>query len=104
MAHRSVVGVGVVPVALLVAFLSVFWLWMLIACLSRDYREFGTLIAGDKSADKLLWLGLILFLPIAGAIGYHVGVRRRPPSCAARRATRGAGHPAFAAGAAASAE
>ena len=67
------------PLALLPALVLVFWLWMLIDCLSRDYREFGTLITGDRSADKLLWLGLILFLPIAGAVAYHVGVRRRPP-------------------------
>ena len=51
---------------------------MLIDCLARDYREFGTLITSNKSADKLLWFLLILFLPLIGAIAYHIAVRRRP--------------------------
>jgi len=51
---------------------------MLIDCLARDYREFGTLVTSDKSADKLVWILLILFLPLIGAIAYHISVRRRP--------------------------
>ena len=53
---------------------------MLIDCLARDYREFGTLITSDKSADKLVWLLLIFLIPIIGAIAYHISVRRRPRS------------------------
>ena len=56
----------------------IFWIWMLVDCLARDYREFGTLITSNKSADKLVWILLILFLPIIGAIAYHISVRRRP--------------------------
>ena len=66
------------PVALALLALPLFWLWMLVDCLSRDCREFGTLITGDRAADKLLWVLLILVLPVVGAIAYHVGVRRRP--------------------------
>jgi ABC-type multidrug transport system fused ATPase/permease subunit len=68
----------VLPVVVAVVALFIFWLWMLADCLSRDYREFGTLITSDRSADKLLWVLLVLLLPLVGAIAYHIGVRRRP--------------------------
>ena len=70
-----VIAVGIIPLIALI-----FWIWMLIDCLARDYREFGTLITSDKSADKLVWVLLILFLPMIGAIAYHISVRRRPQS------------------------
>lgn len=66
------------PAGLFVLFLGVFWGWMLVDCLTRDYREFGTLLCADRSADKLFWLILILFLPLVGAIAYHIGMRRLP--------------------------
>ena len=74
------IGAMILPAAIIVLIWLVFWICMLIDCLARDYREFGTLITSDKSADKLLWLLLILFLPIIGAIAYHISVRRRPVS------------------------
>lgn len=61
-----------------IAWLTIFWLWMLIDCLARDHREFGTLIASDTSGDKLLWLLLILFTFVIGALAYHISIRRRP--------------------------
>lgn len=70
---------SILPLAALAAFLVLLWVWMLIDCLTRDYREFGALITSDRSADKLLWVLLIVLLPLVGAIAYHVGVRRRPP-------------------------
>jgi len=79
----NVIAIGpfaILPLAILAVIATVFWIWMLIDCLARDYREFGTLISSDKSADKLLWILLILFLPIIGAIAYHISVRRRPVS------------------------
>ncbi|HUW56753.1 MAG TPA: PLD nuclease N-terminal domain-containing protein [Planctomycetota bacterium] len=68
------------PVAFIVmaVWLGIFWLWMLIDCLGRDHREFGTLITTDNSADKILWLLLILFTTVIGAIAYHIVIRRRP--------------------------
>ena len=66
------------PLAIIVLIWLIFWICMLIDCLARDYREFGTLITSDKSADKLVWLLLILFTFIIGAIAYHISVRRRP--------------------------
>ena len=68
----------IVPVAIIILLALIFWIWMIIDCLARDYREFGTLITSDKSVDKLVWVLCILFLPIIGAIAYHISVRRQP--------------------------
>jgi len=65
-------------VGILIVWLAIFWLWMLIDCLARDPREFGTLITSDKSVDKIVWLLLILFTSVIGAFAYHIAVRRRP--------------------------
>ncbi|KPL01908.1 MAG: hypothetical protein AMK75_03540 [Planctomycetes bacterium SM23_65] len=68
-------GVGLTVMAIC---LGVFWVWMLIDCLARDHREFGTLITSDKSVDKIIWLLLILCTSVIGAFAYHIAVRRRP--------------------------
>ncbi len=68
----------IIPAAIVALIWLIFWIWMLVDCLARDYREFGTLITSNKSADKLVWFLLILFLPLVGAIAYHISVRRRP--------------------------
>ena len=44
---------------------SVFWLWMLIDCLKRDFK------------DKMLWVILLVFLNILGAILYFFFVKRK---------------------------
>ena len=68
----------ILPAAIIVLIWLIFWIWMLIDCLARDYREFGTLVTSDRSVDKILWLLLILFIPLIGAIAYHISVRRKP--------------------------
>ena len=65
------------PAVFLVVATVVFWLCMLISCIVRDYRDFGTIIPSDPAADKLVWVLLILFLPVIGAIAYHIAIRRR---------------------------
>ncbi len=67
-----------IPVAIIILLALIFWIWMLIDCLTRDYREFGTLIRSNKSADRLVWFLLILFTFIIGGIAYHISIRRRP--------------------------
>lgn len=67
----------VAPAAIAVIALPLFWLSMLISCLARDYRDFGTIIPNDPAADKMVWLLIVLFLPIIGAIAYHISIRRR---------------------------
>ena len=65
------------PLAFVGIVAGVFWLCMLVSCLARDYRDFGTLVPSDPAADKIVWLLIILFIPLIGAIAYHVAVRRR---------------------------
>ena len=46
----------------------VFWLWMLIDCLRRKFK------------DKLLWVLVIIFAGIIGAILYYFLVKRKTRS------------------------
>ena len=69
--------IAVPGLVFLAAIALVFWLCMLISCLARDSRDFGTIIPSDPAADKLVWVLLILFLPVIGAIAYHIAIRRR---------------------------
>lgn len=45
---------------------SIFWLWMLIDCLKRDFK---------KDSDKILWALVIFFLHFVGAVIYYFVVR-----------------------------
>ncbi len=45
----------------------IFWLWMLIDCLKRRMDKF----------DKLIWILVLIFLHILGAILYYLLVKRR---------------------------
>lgn len=45
---------------------GVFWLWMLIDCLKRDFK---------KDSDKLLWTLVIFFLNFVGALIYYFIVK-----------------------------
>ena len=73
----SMMVLTMLPFVLLVIIGVVFWLSMLISCLVRDYRDFGTIIPSDPAADKVLWLVIILFTSVIGAIAYHISIRRR---------------------------
>lgn len=52
----------------LVAFLVVliFWVWMLIDCLKRDFK---------KDIEKLIWVVVIIFLHFLGAFIYYFVVK-----------------------------
>ena len=58
-------GLGVV-VLIAAAFLLVFWLWMLIDCLKRDFK---------RDIDKVVWILVLIFLHILGAIVYYFVVK-----------------------------
>lgn len=45
---------------------SIFWLWMLIDCLKRNFK---------KDTDKVLWAAVIFFLHFVGAILYFFIVK-----------------------------
>ena len=46
--------------------LLVFWLWMLIDCLKRDFK---------KDVEKIVWVLVLIFLHIFGAIIYYFVVK-----------------------------
>jgi hypothetical protein len=46
--------------------LLAFWLWMLIDCLKRDFK---------KDVEKIVWVIVIVFLHIIGAIIYYFVVK-----------------------------
>ena len=58
-------GFGIV-VLIAILFLFVFWLWMLVDCLKRDFK---------KDYDKIVWVLVLIFLHILGAIVYYFIVK-----------------------------
>jgi low temperature requirement protein LtrA len=48
----------------------VFWLWMLIDCFQRKFKN---------DAEKIVWVVLIFFLTWVGAIAYYIAVRAMNP-------------------------
>jgi uncharacterized BrkB/YihY/UPF0761 family membrane protein len=60
---------GIVFVLIIVAlsiFVFVFWILMLIDCLKRKYKE---------SSDKIVWVLVIIFAQIIGALIYYFIVK-----------------------------
>ena len=49
---------------------GIFWLWMLIDCLKRDFK---------KDSDKILWALAIFFLSLLGAALYFFMVKTADP-------------------------
>lgn len=58
-------GFGLVVLAA-VAFLFIFWLWMLVDCLKRDFK---------KDVEKIAWILVLIFLHLLGAIIYYFVVK-----------------------------
>lgn len=60
-------GIGFVELILLLPFLlisfvgTIFWLWMLIDCLTNEPGE---------GNDKLIWVLVIVFIPVIGSLIY----------------------------------
>lgn len=59
------VGFGLIAIAIGVL-LFVFWLWMLIDCLKRDFK---------RDYEKIAWILVMIFLHILGAIIYYFVVK-----------------------------
>ncbi len=53
--------------AALVIFLFVFWIMMIIDCTTRKFKE---------GSDKIVWIIVVVFLQIIGAIIYYFAVKR----------------------------
>ena len=58
-------GFGLIVLAA-IAFLFVFWLWMLIDCLKRDFK---------KDVEKIAWILVLIFLHILGGMIYYFVVK-----------------------------
>lgn len=58
-------GFGLVVLAAAL-FLFVFWLWMLVDCLKRDFK---------RDIDKVVWIIVLIFLHLLGAIVYYFVVK-----------------------------
>ena len=57
-----------VLIFLLVVGSFVFWVWMLVDCVRRDYK---------KNDEKLIWVLIIVFAQIIGAIIYYFVIKRK---------------------------
>jgi predicted membrane channel-forming protein YqfA (hemolysin III family) len=53
-------------VFILISLMLVFWVWMLIDCLKRNFR---------KDNDKIVWALVIIFLYILGASIYYFVIK-----------------------------
>ena len=68
-------GFGLVVLAA-VLFLFVFWLWMLVDCLKRDFK---------KDYEKIVWILVLIFLHLLGAIIYYFVVKVASKNVAAAK-------------------
>ena len=60
-----IMGLGLIAI-LAGIFLFVFWLWMLVDCLKRDFK---------KDYEKIVWVLVMIFLHLLGAIIYYFVVK-----------------------------
>lgn len=58
-------GFGLVVLAAIL-FLFIFWLWMLIDCLKRNFK---------KDVEKVVWILVMIFLHLLGALVYYFVVK-----------------------------
>ena len=60
---------GWTPITLVVVILlGVFWLWMVVDCLKKDFK---------KDMDKLVWVVVLLFAHVVGAFLYYFLVKAK---------------------------
>lgn len=60
--------IGIVLLLALIIAIVAFWIWMVVDCAGRRFK---------KSEDKTVWILIIIFLHIIGAIIYYFGVKRK---------------------------
>jgi len=63
--NLSIMSAGVFGV-LFWAIAAIFWIWMLIDCLTNNFK---------KDIDKLIWAVVIIFLHVLGALIYYLVVK-----------------------------
>jgi len=55
-------------IASLAIFLFVFWIWMIVDCATRKFKN---------DTDKIVWILVILFANLIGAVIYYFIVKRK---------------------------
>ena len=60
--------VGIVLLLALIIAIMAFWIWMVVDCAGRKFK---------KSEDKIVWILIIIFLHIIGAIIYYFAIKRK---------------------------
>ncbi|MFH1652512.1 MAG: PLD nuclease N-terminal domain-containing protein [Pseudomonadota bacterium] len=63
----AMVGVVFVFFAIFVPLIA-FWIWMLVDCIKRDFKD---------SNEKVVWVLVLIFLQLIGAIVYYFVVKRK---------------------------
>ena len=58
----------IIFVIILSLLIAVFWLWMLIDCITRDFRD---------DMEKIVWILLMVFLGVIASIVYYFVVKRK---------------------------
>ena len=67
---KSIAGIGIAVIAIFILIglaALIFWLWMLIDCIRRDMD------------NKPVWIIVIIFAHLLGAIIYYFAVKRKAP-------------------------
>ena len=65
------------PPGVLFMLVLAFWVWMFIDCIRREHLNFGRIFSPGGRYEKLVWLGILAFTGIIGAIAYFLAVKRR---------------------------
>ena len=51
-----------------VSLMLIFWIWMIVDCAKRDFK---------KNDDKVIWILILVFLGVIGAIIYYFIIKRK---------------------------
>jgi formate hydrogenlyase subunit 3/multisubunit Na+/H+ antiporter MnhD subunit len=59
---------GIIAIITIPILLSIFWILMLIHCATREFKN---------KNDKIVWILIIIFLHIVGAMVYYFVIKRK---------------------------
>ncbi len=73
--YNGMLGFGLVGIILVLLF-AIFWVWMLVDAVTRDFKN---------DTEKVVWVLVIIFTHILGALIYYLVVNLREKSSRKRR-------------------
>ena len=59
--------IGIILLLAVIIAIMAFWIWMIVDCAGRNFK---------KSEDKIVWILIVLFLQIIGAIIYYFAIKK----------------------------